>query len=40
MLPNDGEEEERLQDLQAYHKAFFGSNILAPIARNPDLIGT
>ena len=39
LLPNDSEEAERLQDLQAYHKAFFGSNILAPISGKPTLIG-
>ena len=40
LLPNDNEEEERLQDLQNYHKAFFGTNILAPIHHKPTLIGT
>ena len=28
-----------MQDLQAYHKAFFGTNILAPIVPKPTLIG-
>jgi len=37
-LPNDEDEQSRLQALQNHHKAHWDTNILAPIPPNPSLI--
>jgi hypothetical protein len=38
-LPNDDDELSRLEVLHHYHKAYHGTNILAPLPRKPSLIG-